>query len=75
MSNKNRKNWYKRSWIRLIILFVVFAMTMPMALNIVILNAVTGIWIWIEIIVGIIGGILWLVNKLFGRKRRQQSNE
>ena len=71
--NISKKSLYKRRWIRILILIVVFVILVqlaqnpssnPLGANVVILNAIVGIWLWVEIIVGLISGIVWMIRKL-----------
>lgn len=75
MSDKNleKKSWWKRRWIRVVILLIVFGVlvlleqqpsTNSLGANVVILNAIVGIWLWIEIIIGFVTGVVWAVKKL-----------
>jgi hypothetical protein len=74
--NISKKSWYKRRWARILILIIVFVILVqleqnpssnPLGANVVILNAIVGIWLWIEIIVGLVKGVVWLVKKLRNR--------
>lgn len=74
--NISKKSWYKRRWIRILILIIIFVILVqleqnpsrnPLGANVVILNAIVGIWLWIEIIVGLVKGVVWLVKKLRNR--------
>ena len=71
--NISKKSLYKRRWIRILILIIVFVILVqleqnpssnPLGANVVILNAIVGIWLWVEIIVGLISGIVWMIRKL-----------
>jgi uncharacterized membrane protein len=71
--NISKKSWYKRRWIRILILIIIIVILVqleqnpssnPFGANVVILNAIVGIWLWVEIIVGIISGVIWLIKKL-----------
>lgn len=74
--NISKKSWYERRWVRILILIIVFVILVqleqnpssnPLGANVVILNAIVGIWLWIEIIVGLAKGVVWLVKKLRNR--------
>ena len=71
--NISKKSWYKRRWVRILILVIVFVILVqleqnpssnPLGANVVILNAIVGIWLWVEVIVGIISGVIWAIKKL-----------
>lgn len=72
-SGEYKKSWWRRRWLRVILLVIILAILVqleqypssnPFGANVVILNAVVGIWIWVEIIIGLIKGIVSLVKKL-----------
>ena len=72
--NLKKKSWWKRRWIRIAILLIIFAVIVqleqqpssnPLGANVVVFNAIIGIWLWVEIVVGLIVGIIWVVKKLW----------
>lgn len=81
MSDKNlvKKSWWKRRWIRIVSLSVIFIIlvqleqyptTNPFGANVVVLNAIVGIWLWAEIIVVLIAGVVWAVKKLMNKAKQ-----
>ena len=71
---KVAKSWWKRRWLRVLILLVLFVIVFqleqypssnPFGANIVIINAILGIWIWVELLIGLVKGVIWVAKKMF----------
>ena len=74
---KVAKSWWKRRWLRVLILLVLFVIVFqleqypssnPFGANIVIINAILGIWIWVELLIGLVKGVIWVAKKMFRKE-------
>ncbi|MCA9337282.1 hypothetical protein KC951_01060 [Candidatus Saccharibacteria bacterium] len=79
-ANSESKWWQRRAY-RLPLILITFLITNqleyhpelnPFGSVIVIINAVLGLWIWAEILLGIIGLILRLVRKMGSKSKKEQ---
>jgi hypothetical protein len=74
---KVAKSWWKRRWLRVLILLVLFVIVFqleqypssnPFGANIVVINAILGIWIWAELLIGLVKGVVWVAKKMLRKE-------